>query len=69
MCSISSSGLKKLHTLNLGWCSAVEDYDIMSLQSMTSLTDVRISRTKVTDIGVNHLKGGVKSYFLLTSTL
>jgi len=44
------AGLAQLEHLNLGWCTSIGDEDMKGLQHMTSLSNLQLSRTKVSSL-------------------
>lgn len=42
-----AAGLLQLEQLHLGWCSSIGDEDMKGLQTLTRLSDLQLSRTKV----------------------
>ena len=42
-----AAGLLQLEKLHLGWCSIIGDEDMKGLQTLTRLSDLQLSRTKV----------------------
>ena len=41
------AGLAQLEHLNLGWCTSITDEDMKGLQHLTCLSNLQLSRTKV----------------------
>jgi hypothetical protein len=44
---MSPAGLAQLEHLNLGWCTSITDEDMKGLQHLTTLSNLQLSRTKV----------------------
>ncbi len=44
------AGLAQLEYLNLGWCTSITDEDMKGLQHLTTLSNLQLSRTKVSPL-------------------
>lgn len=52
-----AAGLLQLEKLHLGWCTSVGDDDMEGLRALTRLSDLQLSRTKVSlDVDAPTLK-------------
>ncbi|GAB4818137.1 hypothetical protein N2152v2_005183 [Parachlorella kessleri] len=50
-------GMRQLRLLNLGWCGAVTDADMLVVARLQRLQDLQISYTQVSDTGLVPLRG------------
>lgn len=55
------AGLTELQKLQVGWCTSVSDQDVLSLSSLTNLTELELARTKVRTLCHPHFSCSVCS--------
>ncbi|CAI5528098.1 unnamed protein product [Closterium sp. Naga37s-1] len=55
------TGLSSLRTLNVGWCTSLDDDDMADIARLSSLHSLNVSRCKITDAGLTALLQALSS--------